>query len=337
MESEHDILPAEPSIELKPLLEYSGPVQISPWQTSFRRFRMEKRDGELTLLERTWEQCKSNDLIVRLGPRKLHCNRTLFMSYSEWAEHKLKNGLHELHLPEDQVPYEGLATLCAWMEKSHTVLDCAHLMAVLAAATFLRVQALSRQVWLCLDLPQGIKEDRAFKVAMDASSIHALACYRGLDTTILRRVQCFFLTLVASKEFLLLPPQNVCSLLSADVAVNSEKEVFFAAVRWLTHDWAGRCKYLEPIMESVRLAQLPTQYLRQLQTGTNEPAVDLVVGHPVFVELLRKALYALEDLSPFSAFLTVSLLSLSLLVQFIYFSPTTMAPKYMVSSTKPCI
>lgn len=300
MESEHDALPSEPSIALKPLLEYSGPVETRPWQTSFSRIRMKKREGVLALLERTWEQCKSNDLILRLGPRKLHCNRALFISYSEWAEHKLKNGLHELHLPEDKVPYEGLAALCAWVEKSHAVVDCAHLMAVLAAATFLRVHALSRQVWQCLDLPQGIKEDRAFKIAMDAGSNHALACYRGLDTTILRRVKGFFLTLVASKEFLHLPPENVCSLLSADVAVNSEKEVFFAAVRWLTHEWAVRYKYLEPIMESVRLAQLPTQYITQLQTGTNEPAVDLIVGHPVFVELLRKALYDLEEFCLFS-------------------------------------
>lgn len=299
---------------------------------------MKKRDGVLALLERTWEQCQSNDLILRLGVRKLHCNRTLLMSYSEWAVDKLKNGSHELHLPENQVPYEGLAALCGWMDKSHTVLDCAHLMAVLAAATFLRVQALSRQVWQCLDLPQGIKEDRAFKMAIDASSMHALDCYRGLDTTILRRVQCFFLTLVASKEFLHLPPENICSLLSAEVAVNSEKEIFFAAVRWLAHDWAARSKHLEPIMESVRLAQISTKYIRQLQTGTDEPTVNLIVGHPVFVELLRKALYALQELSLFSANLTVSLFSLSfpLLAQFICFSTLTMAPKSVISSTKPC-
>lgn len=310
-ESEHDGLPAEPSIALVPLKDYSGGAQISPWQTKFKNFDIEKQEGMLPLLERTWEQYKSNDLVLRLGTRKLHCNRTLLMSYSEWAVPELKNGSHELQLPENEVPYEGLAALCAWMDKSHTVLDCEHLMAVLAAATFLRVEALSRQLWQCLDLPQGIKEDRAFKLAMYASSSHALSCYSGLDTTILRRVQCFFLTLVASKEFLHLPPENICSLLGAEVAVNSEKEVFFAAVRWLTHDWAARSKHLEAIMKSVRLAQLSTKYIRQLQKGTKEPTVDLIVGHPVFVELIRKALYVLQELSLFSAHLTF-LLSLSL-------------------------
>lgn len=290
VESELGDLPAEPSIPLVRLLDYSGGAQMSSWHTPRHRLSMETREGVWAPLERTWEQCKSNDLVLRSGARKLRCNRLLLMSYSEYAAQKLRNGLRELQLPEDQVPYEGLVVLCAWMDKEHAVLDCAQLMSVLAAATYLRIEGLSRQVWLCLDLPQPIKEDRAFKLALDAGSLSALATYRGLDTTILRRVQCFFLTLVASREYLQLPPESICSLLSAELAVNSEKEVFFAAVRWLTHDWQDRQKYLLPIMQSVRLMQLSTKYLYQLHSGTGEPIVDLLIAHPDFGNLLHKAL-----------------------------------------------
>lgn len=290
IESELDELPAEPSIPLVRLLDYSGGAEMSSWHIPVDRQRMDKRDGVLPLLERTWELCKCNDLVLRSGIKKLRCSRLLLMSYSEYAAQKLKNGLRELQLPEDQVPYEGLVVLCAWMDKAHAVLDCAQLMSVLAAATFLRIEDLSRQVWLCLDLPQGIKEERAFKLALEASRMSALATYRGLDTTILRRVQCFFLTLVASREYLQLAPESVCSLLSAELAVNSEREVFFAAVRWLTHDWEVREKYLLPVMQSVRLMQLSTKYLYQLESGTGELMVDLIAAHPNFVELLRKAL-----------------------------------------------
>ncbi|KAH8418664.1 hypothetical protein KR222_009235 [Zaprionus bogoriensis] len=289
-ESEGDGLPDEPSIPLESFFEYSGGQQTNHWRVPTEGIRLEKREPMLALFERTWQKYGTNDLLLRLGKSRLRCNRLLLIGFSAYAAEKLANGGKELVLSEDRVPYAGLLGVCAWMSKAHGKIDYAQLMQVMVAATFLRMDSLCRQIWYCLDLPHAVTEEHAFVMAHQANSMKLLMPLPGLETTFLRRIKCFFLTLVASVEFLQLTPDLLCRLLSADVAVNSEREVFFAAVRWLTHDWATRSQFLLPVMDCVRLAQLPYNSLLVLPETTNDPMVNLVITHPDFREVFDRAL-----------------------------------------------
>jgi len=64
-----------------------------------------------------------------------------------------------------------------------------------------------------------------------------------------------FLEVSQSSEFMFLPPDRICQLLSDDMLiVNSEMDVFCALLRWLDYDRDGRlCHAAHLLQDAVRL------------------------------------------------------------------------------------
>ena len=64
-----------------------------------------------------------------------------------------------------------------------------------------------------------------------------------------------FVEVSQTPEFLFLPPDRICQLLSDDaLVVRSEMDVFCALLRWLDHDRNGRlCQAAHLLQDAVRL------------------------------------------------------------------------------------
>jgi len=64
-----------------------------------------------------------------------------------------------------------------------------------------------------------------------------------------------FMEVSQTAEFLFLPPDRVCQLLSDDmIIVNNEMDVFCALLRWLDYDREGRlCEAARLLQDAVRL------------------------------------------------------------------------------------
>ncbi|XP_064536627.1 kelch-like protein 26 [Drosophila montana] len=283
-------LALEPSLPKVALCEFRGGNQLPIWDISEKDFQMRKQDSLVPLLLELWEGNDATDLVLKLGTKQICVNRLRFMCQSKFIKDNLKGGQRELVLPEDRVPAEGLVRVCDWINKPVAKLERCHIMQVLAAAIYLEIEPLVKQVWFCLDLVEDFREDQAFAVSFEALNLGDKLPLLGLDTTMLLRIQCFFLTLVASVEFVELPLQHVrCLLSSVNVAVNSEKEIFFSAVRWLNHDWAARAKHTLDIMETVRLLLLPRTFIMELQAPTDEPSLNCIIEMPEFQQIIYEA------------------------------------------------
>uniref|UniRef100_A0A914WJH7 BTB domain-containing protein n=1 Tax=Plectus sambesii TaxID=2011161 RepID=A0A914WJH7_9BILA len=86
-----------------------------------------------------------------------------------------------------------------------------------------------------------------------------------------------FQELRKSSEFLTIPLSHLMDLVkSGDLRVNSEQEVFETVVQWVAHGLDTRKIYLPDLLDKVRLAQLPTNYL------LNE-----VKNHPLIQDCIR--------------------------------------------------
>ncbi|KAH8384706.1 hypothetical protein KR093_005651, partial [Drosophila rubida] len=288
--SKMEELDPEPCIPLLSLTEFEGGNQCPAWNIPNTDFIKEKHLSLLPMLLTSWREDIVEDLVLKLGKRQLRCNRLLLMCHSEYAVRQLKDGRRELVLPEDRISWRGLQLICEWIKKSNDLLQRRHITTLLSTALFLEIEHLVNHIWHCLDLSDQFHEDQAFVVSQDSLKLHLNMPLRGLDTAMLRRVRCFFLTLVSSSEFVQLTIEHICALLSSDeLSVNCEKEVFFAALRWLSHDWAARKKHLMTVMQLIRLPLLLRKSLLELRRSTDHEVLNLVIAQPEFQKLIRAA------------------------------------------------
>ncbi|XP_034104790.1 kelch-like protein 3 [Drosophila albomicans] len=283
-------LPQEPSIPLLALSEFEGGNQLPTWDINSECIR-EKRLSLLSLMLSSWKENAVDDLILILGSRKLRCNRFMLLCHSKYALRELGKGRCELVLPEDRVSWKGLKVTCEWMKKSNELLELRNIAYLLSTAIFLEIEHLVRQIWYCMELPEEFHDDRAYIVSQDVLDLRSIKCLQGLDTIMLHRIRCFFLTLVSSIQFIELCAEHVCDLLNSDeLAVNSEKEVLFAAVRWLTHDWPSRAEHIGAVMQVIRFPLLLRNGIIELRRPTDDQVLNLVIAHPEFQRVRRHGL-----------------------------------------------
>ncbi|XP_068146988.1 kelch-like protein 1 isoform X2 [Drosophila tropicalis] len=281
---EDNELPLESSI---PVISLNNFTEGSHLIFNNISLNFEKKHTIIEEISEFWASNEHPDLLVCIGNEKFPCHRLLLSVYTDVVQ--LAQGSGKLELPADQVPAKGFQQAYKWMLDGRTDLEQSLLVEILAVAKFLNIDELVQVVWYWLDKPDLFYEDQAFLVAHRAL---LLGRVMNLDTLMMQRIKCFFLTLVASREFISLPVENVCALLQSDeLAVNTEKEVFFSAIRWLTHHWPARKEYVTTVLKTVRMALLPYNFLKQLQSPPipDEPELNLISELPEVASFLRDA------------------------------------------------
>ncbi|TKR77315.1 hypothetical protein L596_018312 [Steinernema carpocapsae] len=127
---------------------------------------------------------------------------------------------------------------------------------IMLAAHYLRLNEI---VELCGDFlktrlqPSNVLGIREFAVTLNCPAV-VQSCDRFL--------QKHFLSVVQGDEFLMLPIGTLLGILNRDqLFVESEEDVFQAALRWLEHDPIARARYSSRVLVSVRLPLLKPQFI----------------------------------------------------------------------------
>ncbi|XP_017132967.1 kelch-like protein 6 [Drosophila elegans] len=235
-------------------------------------FHLPKQKDTLETLKEFWSENENTDFLVRIGQYVFPCHRLVLMVYVERVRQNMDK--LELRLPEDLVKPEIFERLYRWMMDKEPLLKRSNIVDLLSASTYLKIDELTHQIWHCLDQDSLFGEHWAAQVAQDALNFKKL---HYLHYMMLHRIQYFFLTFVASDEYLALPLKSLCHLFSSnDIRVNSEAEVFYAAIRWLNHKWPSRQIHLTEVMDKVRLFWMPNQLLLMLKSPVDDIRVDRI-------------------------------------------------------------
>merc|ERR1712159_490988 len=126
---------------------------------------------------------------------------------------------------------------------------------------------------LCINWAQThIHAGNAHTINQLADQYHIPDLKAAVDRYVLTNMQ----KLVLEPDFVRQPLERITELLSSDDAkFDGELEVFYAVVRWIEHDKAGRAQYLSQLMNTVvRLPQLDFDELEKLEQ------VDIVAQDP---------------------------------------------------------
>jgi hypothetical protein len=209
------------------------------------------------------------NLIVQISghPKILfNCHRCVLQCYSEYF-YQLGN-VSEVILPADQVTPAIFKSIYEWMllddEPQFPVHRYDALVELFTAATFLKIKDLLHQCWIIFDDEDIFHEETAFYFYQKVRQTQ----HADIKKIMLHRISRFFLTLVASKDYVELNTEEIVQLLQSNcIACSSEVEVLFSAIRWLLYDWVEREQQMLTIIKCIRFGLMTSMQLTYFSQG----------------------------------------------------------------------
>ncbi|XP_075157420.1 kelch-like protein 6 [Haematobia irritans] len=225
-------------------------------------------------------------VLIRIDKFEFHCHLIVLRCYSEFFM-DVKGGIDIIDLPPETVTTKAFTLIYEWMLADKPQIQREGFVEVFNAANFLGIKQLVHQCWCCLDNETYLTEDTAFALYWEARNYNL----QTVEQLMMSRICKFFLTLVASKEFLHLSCKELCKLLSANtIGVNSEVEVLMAAVRWLSYKWKERKPFILDVISCVRFGLMPPIYLVTLNKDLDCPHYEGIFEIPEIKKMIQDGL-----------------------------------------------
>lgn len=232
---------------------------------------------------------RNTDVGMMLGNKSYMVHGHVLRFYSEFFAHRLRTGT-AITLPSDKLKASTVQLLCDWMVS--TGVDCprSELLDFLETAHCFNIPRLVDSVFQCLCDSESFSGVDAIHTYFEAKRKNQTV----IAELLMSYIRKFFLLLVCTDEYREMDAKCVCSLLSSDkLVVQSEIEVFYAALFWLFVNYATRKCYLSQLMQCVRFMLLPSRFMLNLGKHLHELPEEL--ADELYPQLHTNMLYQQEE------------------------------------------
>lgn len=199
-------------------------------------------------IEHFVQRFKFCDVIVMIGKERFNCHFIVMRCYSRHFE-RYDKSTTVIELPIDQVTPKAFCEIYEWMLSTENIVKRESFAEVFKAVRFLQVDKLLQQLMIIIDDQQIISEREALSIFLEAKRFSA----KCLQSFMVGKISRIFLTFVASKEFLECSLDEANELFRSNrIAVNSEVDMIFIAIRWLLYKWPRRRNYIKQILTQIK-------------------------------------------------------------------------------------
>ncbi|TDG47097.1 hypothetical protein AWZ03_006534 [Drosophila navojoa] len=228
------------------------------------------------------------DVKVYVGPQKFHCFQCVLQVYSPYFRRPKLEDTYVVRLPSHKVTPAAFQFIYKWMllKEMPPLKRCSarSLLELYSSAKYLGITEITDAVWNALDIIKN--ENESFSLMPNMSYMNST----NIEFFCFARISRFFLTLVSSQEFIEMDFNYVSRLLdNPNAGVNSEIEIFYSAVRWLSHDWPDRVEYVLDLIRCIRFNLLSPIFLRFLQQPQSTRIMQYIANLPYVKDKIIKA------------------------------------------------
>lgn len=232
------------------------------------------------------QRTSSADITIRIGNDEFSTSLMVLQCYSKYFQ-KVTRSKNPIELPASQISIEVFHKIGDWMIDNKKIVRRSDLMLMLRGAQFLEISYLENQILHIIQDAEKFKEDEALMLYLEANF---LDCDQ-VKTLMMNRVQKFFLTFVSCEDFVLLDQDEIVKWLKLDsMGLNSEIEVFYAACRWILHDWNSRKHLLNKLISCVRFGLAEPWRIVELRMNKNQGRLKEILDDQNLQEILEKSL-----------------------------------------------
>lgn len=208
---------------------------------------------------------KFTDVEIVVGDQVFKCHLLVLRCYSEFFDKIAKSDSVDseiIQLPDSHVSPIAFDKVYKWILEDSPTIERMYFVEVFKAAKYLKIEELVSQCMKIIDDQDLIGEREALSFYLEAIKFDE----PFLKDVMMKKFGTIFLTFVSSSEFLDLSFTNIQDLFKLNgIAVNSELDIFFAAILWLESDWKTRREHLIPLMSLVRFELMHSWQLVELK------------------------------------------------------------------------
>lgn len=225
--------------------------QICPDKFKFqwrKNPKLAEKDDLKKLIIAEYKKPKSFDILVQIDGKKFECQLLILQCYSEFFASKSKDE-KIIQLDVEKIHPTAFYAIYKWMISSSKRIERDGFVSLLIGAEYLKVSQLVEQCWNLIQNISWFKEDQAYLLYKEAKKWK----YEKIQSMMMKQVKRIFLTIVSTRDFVEMDKDEVIRWLQLEnIGINSEIEIFYAASRWLLHDWMNRKQHLMELMTEVR-------------------------------------------------------------------------------------
>ncbi|KAL7040076.1 hypothetical protein ACKWTF_000253 [Chironomus riparius] len=242
--------------------------EICPDKYEFRWKEYPKlldKDDLKKLIIAEYKKSKSYDILVQIDEKKFECQLLILKCYSDFFAKRSKDE-KVIELNGTAINPNAFYSIYRWMISTSKKIERDGLIPLLIGAEYLQVSQLVEQCWNLIQNVNWFQEDQAYLLYKEARTWK----YEKIQSMMMKQVKKIFLTVIATHDFVKMDKDEVKQWLQLEnIGINSEVEIFYAAARWLLHDWNERQKYLMELMMQVRFGLFPSWRIVILRKNEN--------------------------------------------------------------------
>ena len=213
-----------------------------------KNFARVKYPTFILCIEKFIQKFKFCDTVIVIGKERFNCHFIVVKCFSKHFE-KFGKNTTSIELPTDQVTPKAFCEIYEWMLASDNHIKRESFAEVFKAVRFLQIDKLLQHLMMIVDDQHIISEREAISVFLEAKRFNA----KCLQSFMVGKISKIFLTFVASKEFLECTLDEALEFFKSNrIAINSEVDMIFTAIRWLLYKWPRRKNNIKQILKQIK-------------------------------------------------------------------------------------
>lgn len=218
------------------------------------------------------------DMTIIIGKETFKCHSVVLKVYTEYFVKLEMSGfsLEVIELPIDQVSIDAFREIYDWMLNEDFEIPRVKFADIFRTAIFLKVKDLVKECMAIIDDKLIIGEREAVSIFLEAKKINC----KLLQSHMIKKISKIFLTFVASLDFLELNFEEVYEFFKSNwIAVNSEMDMLYVALRWLEYEWPKRQNCVKKLFKLIKFEVIPSWMVVEIRSYPENYAhiFDLVV------------------------------------------------------------
>lgn len=216
------------------------------------------------LIENNLKNKIACDTTIVIGKDTFECHSIVLKVHTEYFVKWEESGysMEMVELPSNQVSMDSFREIYDWMLMDNYEIPRPKFADIFKSGVFLKIKDLVKECMAIIDDKDLIGEREAISIFLEAKKIEC----RLLQSHMIAKISRIFLTFVASLDFLELTFEEVHEFFKSNgIAVNSETDMLYVAMRWLEFEWPKRKSFVKRLFKLIKFEVMPFWILAEIR------------------------------------------------------------------------
>lgn len=265
-------------------------LNVHPKELPMEFFEYHKIPHCSELIEYNLRNKIACDTTIIIGKETFQCHSIVLKVHTNYFMISEEAGfsMEKIELSPTDVSMESFREIYDWMLNEDYSIPRPKFADIFKSAVFLKIRDLIKECMAIIDSKELIDEREAVAIFLEAKRVNCPL----LQSHVITKISRIFLTFVSSLDFLELSFNEIVEFFkSHGIAVNSEMDMMYVALRWLEFDWPKRAECVRDLFKLIKFDLMPLWILTEIKKYPKYLAHIFILVEDILENTMRERSY----------------------------------------------